>query len=105
MEHLNYSAPTMNRAQVYERTIDDAITVSVLIPPASPVAEGSLNAQEIRLQRLLRNRRLFAILAAVALAVYGLCVAYRLPWEPVAALFFSLLGIAVVFAMKVREER
>jgi hypothetical protein len=105
MQRLDYTKPALICGQVYENSALNSTMIQVLTPPAYPIAIGTISAQEIRLQTLLGYRNLFAALSAIAVIASGLCAAYDLSWEPAVALLFCLLGLAVVFELKIREAK
>ncbi len=103
---LDNTTPTTNREQVYESSTVDTIRVAVVVVPQTTlIAEAHLSASEIRLKQLRRNRTLFGLLSILAFITTWAFGISGLAWEPPASLFFALIGIAVVFAMKIRDAK
>jgi hypothetical protein len=55
--------------------------------------------------RLRQNRNFTAGLVALSLAMIIASLTLSLPYEPPLAIFFALVGIFVVFEMKIREHK
>lgn len=64
-----------------------------------------ISVDELRWKRLLKERRIFAIASVMMLLGLLAAVWAGIPYEPFAAMLFCVLGIFVVFAMKVHDAK
>jgi phosphatidylserine synthase len=64
-----------------------------------------ISVDELRMRRLKKNRMGFAIATLVMLAALLTALFINIPYEPFAALFFCLMGLFVVFAMKIHDAK
>jgi len=82
---------------------DEGETVSTLNVSSESFYTESLVLHLIRLNRLRRLRLWFGVAVILSLCALIVCLALHIPYEPAAALLSSLMGIFVVFAMKVHD--
>jgi hypothetical protein len=64
-----------------------------------------ISVDELRFKRLLKERKVFGIASLMVLAGLIAAAWAGIPYEPFAAMLFCVLGIFVVFAMKVRDAQ
>lgn len=70
---------------------------------ATMVYSEQFTTAALRLARLKRYAWIFSVLFLIFAAAAIGCLVARLPYEPASAVSISLLGIAIVFIMKIRD--
>ena len=98
-----------------KNTVVDGGTVSTQPEPpsfsnryyaaASNIYAELISVDELRLKRLIKERKIFGIASLVMLVGLLAAMWAGLPYEPFAAILLCVLGIFVVFAMKVRDAK
>jgi len=64
-----------------------------------------ISVDELRMKRLIKERKIFGIASLVMLLGLLAALWADVPYEPFAATLLCVLGIFVVFAMKVRDAK
>lgn len=64
-----------------------------------------ISVDELRVKRLIKQRKVFGLATLMILAALLAVLGFGLPYEPLAALLFCVMGIFVVFAMKVHDAQ
>jgi len=76
-----------------------------VVSPQKIIYSIRLTAEEIRMQHLLKYRRIFGLASLLLFAVAVVCVVFKVPYEPAMALFTCTVGTLLVFVMKVKDAR
>jgi|ERR1700686_5118601 hypothetical protein len=76
-----------------------------VVSPQLVVYSVQLTAEDFRMQRLLKYRRIFGLTSLLLLAVAVVCVAFNVAYEPAVAMFACTVGTLLVFVMKVKDAR
>jgi hypothetical protein len=74
-----------------------------VVSPQLVVYSVQLTAEDFRMQRLLKYRRIFGLTSLLLLAVAVVCVAFNVAYEPAVAMFACTVGTLLVFVMKVKD--
>jgi hypothetical protein len=72
---------------------------------ATPYFSKGVVLEELRMERLRKYRLMFGIASLICLCALVACLYERVSYEPAAALLCCVVGIFMVFAMKVHDAR
>jgi len=76
-----------------------------VVSPQLVVYSVQLTAEDFRMQRLLKYRRIFGLVSLLLFALTVVCVVFHVPYEPAAAMFTCTVGTLLVFVMKVKDAK
>jgi NADH:ubiquinone oxidoreductase subunit H len=91
---------------IYDRdTSEKGAAPQRVVSPQGIVYSIKLTAEEIRMQHLLKYRRVFGLASLLLFVVAVVCMVFNVPYEPAMALFTCTVGTLLVFVMKVKDAR
>jgi hypothetical protein len=91
---------------IYDReTSEKGTAPQRVVHPQLVVYSVQLTAEDFRMQRLLKYRRIFGLASLLLFAVAAVCIVFNAPYEPAMALFTCTVGTLLVFVMKVKDAR
>jgi hypothetical protein len=102
--NIDFSAPEEETQRFPAVT---PIVVYVVDRRVDATSEGfftaTVRSEEVRLNRLKRNRLVFGIFSLACAALLLICLYAGFPYEPAAAMTCCFTGMFAVFALKVKD--